>query len=46
MPRFAGGAVAEKQAAYQFNISDFNGLPEEFDQRVDFITMKGTGSSA
>ena len=42
----AGGGVAEKQAAYQFNIfADFNGLPEEFDQRVDFYHHEGNWSN-
>ena len=38
--------VAEEQAAYQFNMfADFNGLPEEFDQRVDFYHHEGNWSN-
>jgi len=37
-----GDGVAEEPAAYQFNFfADFNGLPEEFDQRVDFYRHDG-----
>lgn len=42
----ARSGVAEEQAAYQFNMfADFNGLPEEFDQRVDFYHHEGNWSN-
>jgi len=38
----AGGRTAEAAAAYQLNFfADFNGLPEEFEQRVDFYRHDG-----
>ena len=46
MPHPPGDGVAEEQAAYQFNMfADFNGLPEEFDQRVDFYHHEGNWSN-
>jgi len=38
----AGGRTAEAAAAYQLDFfADFNGLPEEFEQRVDFYRHDG-----
>jgi len=38
----AGGRTAEAAAAYQLDFfADFNGLPEEFEQRVDFYRHEG-----
>ncbi|MGA9348098.1 MAG: site-specific DNA-methyltransferase [Anaerolineae bacterium] len=37
-----GGRVAEEAAVYQIKLfADFNGLPEEFDQRVEFYQHDG-----
>ncbi len=41
-----GTSVAEAAAAYQLNLfADFDGLPEEFDQRVDFYQHDGHWSN-
>jgi adenine-specific DNA-methyltransferase len=41
-----GQGLAEANAAYQLNLfADFNGLPEEFDQRVDFYQHEGHWSN-
>ncbi|HVB59374.1 MAG TPA: DNA methyltransferase [Candidatus Acidoferrales bacterium] len=41
-----GDRVAEEAAAYQTSFfADFNGLPEEFDQRVDFYHHEGHWSN-
>ena len=41
-----GDRVAEEAAAYQVSLfADFNGLPEEFDQRVDFYHHEGHWSN-
>jgi adenine-specific DNA-methyltransferase len=42
----ARGALAEDGPAYQLDFfGDFNGLPEEFDQRVDFYQHEGHWSN-
>ncbi|NQT82191.1 site-specific DNA-methyltransferase [bacterium] len=41
-----GDRVAEEAAAYQLKLfAEFNGLPEEFDQRVDFYHHEGNWSN-
>ncbi len=41
-----GGGLAEGEASYQLDLfSDFNGLPEDFDQRVDFYAHDGHWSN-
>ncbi|MDP2898735.1 MAG: DNA methyltransferase [bacterium] len=41
-----GDRVAEEAAAYQLKLfAEFNGLPEEFDQRVDFYHHEGKWSN-
>jgi len=41
-----GDGLAETPAAYQLDFfADFNGLPEEFDQRVDFYRHEGHWSN-
>jgi adenine-specific DNA-methyltransferase len=42
----AGGRVAEERAVYQASLfANFNGLPEAFDQRVDFYHHEGNWSN-
>lgn len=41
-----GDCIAEEMAAYQTQLfADFNGLPEDFDQRVDFYHHQGHWSN-
>ena len=42
----ANDSISETDSAYQLNMfSDFNGLPEEFDQRVEFYKHEGHWSN-